>query len=195
MENYNASLTDQQRQRLESYAGLIAYWTKTHNITASSHPESIRQNIRHSLCPLGLMEDLCTVGRIFDIGSGAGFPAIPLAVAMPESFFVLAEPLAKKSSFLHLVKSELKLENVEVFRGRVESHESDTPFDLITSRAVTQTDVLINISSHLLSENGRYLLYKGEGSTPELDLIPKPFRGTILQHEKWSFFLLQKETH
>ena len=95
-----------------------------------------------------------------DVGTGAGYPGMLLAIARPEARVVLVEPRAKRVAFLNFVKSALKLENVFIEQKRIEELEDDT-FDIITSRAVTNTTLLLELTSHLKDDTTEYLFYKG----------------------------------
>jgi 16S rRNA (guanine527-N7)-methyltransferase len=95
-----------------------------------------------------------------DIGTGAGYPGMLLAIAYPSSQISLIEPRAKRVAFLNFVKSALKLDNVKVIQNRVENLPPQS-FDLITSRAVTNTSLLLSITNNIASDDTEYLFYKG----------------------------------
>jgi 16S rRNA (guanine527-N7)-methyltransferase len=103
-----------------------------------------------------------------DIGTGAGFPGMILAFALPSTQVTLVEPLIKRASFLQFIKADLGLENVRVVKKRVEEMESEI-FDLITSRAVTDTKMLLDLSKNFRDENSKLLFYKGEKVFEELE--------------------------
>ena len=111
-----------------------------------------------SLHTLQVQQD---IKNAIDIGTGAGFPGLILAMALPNIEFTLFEPIAKKSSFLHLVKTTLKLKNVKVSTKRVEQAKAFEA-DLICSRAVTNTDMLINLCTSYITPSTMLLFYKGE---------------------------------
>lgn len=186
------NISEKQIETLTRYVELIAYWNATHNITADHQAQAVWGNIVDSVTPLEILPELKSTKKVLDIGSGAGFPAIPLAVMMLDSHFVLTEPAGKKSAFLHLVKTELKLDHVEVVGKRVEA-VTGRAFDLITSRAVTRSADLVAISSHLLAPSGSYLLYKGERAGDEAGLIPKGFSATLHAKEKRTYLVIEGE--
>ena len=103
-----------------------------------------------------------------DIGTGAGYPGMLLAIARPEAKVTLIEPRAKRVAFLNFVKSALKLENVVVLQDRVEDIQEQT-FDIITSRAVTNTSLLIELTQHIKSDATEYLFYKGSVCQEEIE--------------------------
>jgi 16S rRNA (guanine527-N7)-methyltransferase len=152
--------------KYDIFIDLILKYNKIHNITGAKDREAVIENIEDSLYPIKFLptENIKTA---IDIGTGAGFPGLILAIALPNVNFTLFEPIAKKSSFLHLVKTTMKLENVTVSTKRVELAQ---PFqtDLISSRAVTNTDMLINLCKDYINSNTLLLFYKGERVVEEV---------------------------
>ncbi len=138
-----------------------------HNVSGVRSKDDILRYIEDSLYPKKFLRDRKS---ILDIGSGAGFPGLIIAMAYPDTKVTLLEPIKKKSAFLHLAKSKLKLKNVKVLSKRVEECE---PFfvDLIVSRAVSDTNLLIKLSKRFLNDKTEFLLYKGSSAKKELDNI------------------------
>ena len=116
-----------------------------------------------------------------DIGTGAGFPGLILAIVYPNTKVVLCEPRNKRASFLKFVAIELELENVEVVKKRVDDYHHSEPFELITSRAVTNTKMLLSITEHLRDDDTRLLFYKGEQLSSELELVDLPIYYDIIE--------------
>lgn len=135
----------------------LLLWSKTHNITGYKNANDIMQNIADSIVPLEFIGDF---KNALDIGSGCGFPAIPLAICNPQRHFILLEPNAKKASFLHIIALKLNLKNVEILKARIECAKIVTTADLITSRALDKAQNIITKSALFLSNNGYFLLYK-----------------------------------
>lgn len=106
--------------------------------------------------------------KVADIGSGAGLPGIPLAIARPDLKITLIEPLLKRSTYLGEVARELGLENVTVVRGRAED-QAKAQFDAVTSRAVAPLGKLAGWSLPLLQGGGRMIAMKGESVSEELE--------------------------
>lgn len=152
-----SNLIDLHKQSFEIFCNELLLWSKTHNITGYKTANNIMQNIADSLCPLEFISDFTNA---IDIGSGCGFPAIPLAICNDDKSFVLVEPNAKKASFLKIISMHLGLKNVVILKERIESVKSVQISDLITSRAVDKTENIITMSAHLLSNNGYFLFYK-----------------------------------
>lgn len=145
------------RDQLEHYSTLLLKWNQTHNLSGARTHQEIQGNIQDCLYPLNFMAPFESA---IDIGSGCGFPAIPLAITCPKSIFYLTEPRKKRASFLQMLVFELELKNIQIFPHRLEDTQLPQ-VDLITSRAVTSTSSLIKISKHLLSPMGAFLFYKG----------------------------------
>ena len=152
-----SNLIDLHKQSLEIFCNELLLWSKTHNITGYKTTNDIMQNIADSLRPLEFIGDF---ERALDIGSGCGFPAIPLAICNSDKNFVLVEPNAKKASFLKVISVYLGLDNVVVLKERLQRVKLTLNADLITSRAVDKAENIITMSAHLLTNNGYFLFYK-----------------------------------
>lgn len=104
---------------------------------------------------------------VADVGSGAGLPGIPMAIAAPETDFVLIEPMDRRASWLQEVVDELDLQNVEVVRARAEEVESGQ-FEVVTARAVAALDKLLRLCVPLLKPGGRVIALKGSKAPEEI---------------------------
>jgi 16S rRNA (guanine527-N7)-methyltransferase len=104
---------------------------------------------------------------VADVGSGAGLPGIPMAIAAPETDFVLIEPMDRRASWLQEVVDELELENVEVVRARAEEVEGGQ-FEVVTARAVAALDKLLRLCVPLLKPGGRVIALKGSKAPEEI---------------------------
>ncbi len=153
------------KYKKDLYIKYLLEWNKIHKLTNYKTKIEIEENIFDSIYPIKFLPEIKTV---LDVGSGAGFPAIFLAIAMPNVKFILVEPLGKKYSFLNFIKCELELNNVEVKKVRVENLESKK-FDLITSRAVADAKILLNLVKNFIGDNTTLLFYKGELSQNEIN--------------------------
>lgn len=152
-------------ERCEKFTKLLQQWGKVHNLTASLKDEEIANNIVDSVYPLKFIDDF---NSLADIGTGAGYPGMLLAIAKPDAKVTLVEPRAKRVAFLNFVKSALKLQNVVVLQQRVEDIVPQK-FDIITSRAVTNTSLLLELTKHLNDESTQYLFYKGSVCEEEIE--------------------------
>ncbi len=144
-------------RRCAQYTSLLQQWGKVHNLTAELQDEKINSNILDSIYPLKFLNDFKSFA---DIGTGAGYPGLLLAIARPDTQAVLIEPRRKRVAFLNFVKNALDLKNVEIICDRVENVK-DRSFDLITSRAVTNTSLLMDLTKNISSAETEFLFYKG----------------------------------
>ena len=157
-------LPDPAPARLIDYLGLLSHWNRTFNLTAIRDiDEMLSKHLLDSLSVLPYIGE----GLILDVGSGAGLPGIPLAIAKPENHFVLIDSNGKKTRFLTQAKITLGLENVEVVNQRVEGY---TPmkddrriyFDAVIARAyATSREIIIN-TAHLHKPETRILIMQGK---------------------------------
>jgi len=153
--------------RCEQYITLLKQWGKVHNLSSAKELEqnAIELNIVDSIYVVKFLEDYKSFA---DIGTGAGYPGLILAIAKPDVQCTLIEPRAKRVAFLKFTKALLKLDNVTVLENRAEEISNDG-YDLITSRAVTNTSLLLDITKEISNENTKYLFYKGSLASEELD--------------------------
>lgn len=160
---------DETRQRLLlEYLGLLFKWNRAFNLTAVRDPAiAVSRQLLDSLAILPLVQG----PRLLDVGSGAGLPGIPLAIARPGWQLVVLDSNSKKTRFLNQVKLELGLENLEVVHGRVEQYRDSGGFHTITSRAFSALPRLIELSRHLLAPEGRWVAMKGKVPEKELEEI------------------------
>jgi 16S rRNA (guanine527-N7)-methyltransferase len=165
LESNGLSFDDKFYEDCETFTKLLKQWGKVHNLTGSLASEDINENILDSLYPLKFID---SYDSFADIGTGAGYPGLILAMALRDVKSYLIEPRVKRVSFLNFVKASCKLENLHILCNRVEDVE-DLQVDLISSRAVTNTNLLLNITQNIKKENSSYLFYKGSLINEELE--------------------------
>lgn len=161
----NITLDKEFEQRCEVFTKLLQQWGKVHNLSGRLTNEDIKENLIDSVYPLKFISSF---NSFADIGTGAGYPGLILAMANSNVKCYLIEPRVKRVAFLNFVKNSLKLENVEVIGKRVEEVEN-IKVDLITSRAVTNTALLLDITKNIAKEDSSYLFYKGSLLEEELE--------------------------
>ncbi|BCZ17085.1 16S rRNA methyltransferase GidB [Helicobacter sp. NHP19-003] len=157
------------RAKLDLFTNLLLEWGGVHNLSGVKNRQDIERNIADSLQVLDFIKPFQSC---LDIGSGAGFPAIPLSLACPSAHFILLEPNAKKMAFLHHVKAHLDLKNVVLKRLRIQEL-SPLKVDLITSRALMGAQELLSLSAPFLEKGGHFLFYKGSHLSTEIACLPE----------------------
>lgn len=155
------------------YLQLLVKWNRAYNLTAVRDPQQMVT--RHLLDSLAVVPHL-SGERIIDVGSGAGLPGIPLALALPEREFVLLDSNGKKSRFQIQARGELGLHNVAVVNSRVEEYRPDRLFDTVITRAFASVTDILSSSRHLLAPNGEVLAMKGTLPESELETLPHGFQ-------------------
>ena len=131
LEKAEIRLNSEQIDLLVRFVNLISKWNKVYNLTSiKNFDEMLKKHILDSL----VINKYLIGKKIADIGTGAGLPGIPLAIANPEKTFMLLDSRSKRTTFLNQVKIELKLNNVNIVTSRVENYNKDK-FDVIISRA------------------------------------------------------------
>lgn len=149
-------LTDEQASQLGKHYALLCRWNKRINLTRIIDPrEAAKLHYAESFFGAKFIVDARTV---LDIGSGAGFPAIPLAVARPELRVTALESNQKKSLFLKEVKDELELDNFEVATARLEEFDW-AGYEVLTSRALDRAESIFPSIIELMRSNQRLMLY------------------------------------
>jgi 16S rRNA (guanine527-N7)-methyltransferase len=158
LEDLSIELPNTLFYNIQKYKEHLFAWNKIHNLTGAKNEATIDEFIYDSIYPITFLPK-CK--NLLDIGTGAGFPGLILAMGLPETKVTLVEPLAKRASFLQFVKADLGLDNVRVIQKRVQDIPHEI-FELVTSRAVTNTDMLLSLSENFRDENSKLLFYKGE---------------------------------
>jgi 16S rRNA (guanine527-N7)-methyltransferase len=167
---------------LESFAALLKKWNAVQNLVSrETESELWPRHIEDSLQLVPLLRD--TDQRIVDLGSGGGFPAIPLAVATRGQGrqFVLLEPVQKKAAFLRAVIRDLDLP-AEVYTVRAEAFDSRETVNLVTSRALAELPELLRLGASFSAPKGHMLLHKGRNYRRELDAASRLFEFDVIVH-------------
>ncbi|WP_454784904.1 16S rRNA (guanine(527)-N(7))-methyltransferase RsmG [Legionella sp. WA2024007413] len=153
---------------LVDYLFLLNKWNLAYNLTAIRDLESmVSKHILDSLAILPWLRGK----QIIDVGTGAGLPGIPLALARPDFNFVLLDSNGKKTRFLNEVKRQLDLKNVEIVQFRVENYHPTQGFDTVVSRAFSSLVQMVQWTQHLIADDGIWLAMKGRDPDTELNEI------------------------
>ena len=166
LENNNLHFEDKFYEDCDVFIKLLQQWGMVHNLSGRLTRSDIEENILDSIYPLIFINKYTSFA---DIGTGAGYPGLILAMALRDVKSYLIEPRIKRVSFLNFVKATLKLDNLTVICSRVEQVK-DLQVDLITSRAVTNTSLLLDITKNIKKENSSYLFYKGSMIEDEIEI-------------------------
>ena len=169
LQTMQCALDGDQQSALLGYISLLEKWNKVYNLTAVRDPAPMVP--QHLLDALSIRPYL--FGKhILDVGTGAGLPGIPLALAEPEREFVLLDSAMKRTRFVTQAVGELGLKNVEVVQARIEDYQPKALFDTITSRAFTATGDFVAATGHLLVDGGQLLAMKGKIPEQEINSLP-----------------------
>lgn len=166
------ALPESARAQLLHYLDLLQRWNRAYNLTAVRDP--LEQVQRHLIDSLRVLPHV-RGKRVLDVGSGAGLPGIPLAIADPDRHYTLLDSRGKRLRFLFQVKTELGLNNVELVQSRVEAYRPDSGFDSVLSRAFASLADFSRLAGHTLADDGRLLAMKAHCSPHELSGVTKPF--------------------
>ena len=178
LRSLNINLSEQQQLLLLDYVKILCKWNKAYNLVGAHDEQTMLSH--HVLDCLSVLPFI-KQSPVLDVGTGAGLPGIPLAIALPEIEFTLIDSNGKKTRFLTQVKNELKLKNVQVIQERVEKFQTKHGFNVIISRAVGSVALLMTLSQHLLNPAGEMMLMKGASPEHETQVLNTDLRIEKLQ--------------
>ena len=187
-------------ERLVTLIEELERWGRRINLTALREREDIVG--RHIMDSLAVRPHL-QGNRLIDIGTGAGFPGLPLAICEPARDFVLLDASAKKLSFVRHIVGSLGLQNVDIVHARAEDYAPGERFDTVIARALASTAQLLTLGGHLVGEDGVLLALKGRRPTDELLDVPKDWHPSVMElavpglegHARHVVVLERKSTH
>jgi len=174
LQQTGCELADDVQSSLLAYIGLLNKWNKTYNLTAV---RDIRQMVPQHLLDSLSINSFLRGDRILDVGTGAGLPGIPLALANPDKQFVLLDSALKRTRFVTQVVAELGLSNVTVVQSRIEDYEPGAGFDTVVSRAFTAMADFVRATDRLCKRSGQLLAMKGRFPVQEINDLPDDWQG------------------
>ena len=168
----NIELDESKAKALKEYKELLVEWNKKMNLTAIT--EDYEVIIKHFVDCLECTHLITDEKKIIDVGTGAGFPGMVLAIYYPQIEFTLLDGLNKRLIFLEEVINKLGLKNVKIVHARAEeaarNEEFFESFDAVVSRAVANLPVLLEYTSPYVKVNGKCIVMKGDNAQEELEL-------------------------
>ena len=186
----NLDLTSHQEEQLKSFLQSVLSENKKFNLTGIKDPKEAI--IKHLFDSLSITSEINTAS-IADVGSGAGFPGVPLAVVKPNTDFVLVEAKQKKAKFIKGAIKELGLLNVSVVGKRSEEIKIKKGVEAIVCRAIGSLDYFVEKTKHLLSREGSLYAMKGKLPEDEIKKLPNDWR--VAQIKKIDVPYLKAERH
>ena len=157
-EELGISLQQSQYDQLLEYLRLLAKWNQVYNLTAITEPRKMLSH--HLLDSLSLMPSLLQAHKVLDVGSGAGLPGIPLAIAMPGTIWIMLDSNARKTRFIRQAIAHCGLRNARVVQSRVQDYHAPDSLDFIVSRAYAPLADFCDSVTHLLTPKTRLLTMK-----------------------------------
>ncbi|WP_166245809.1 16S rRNA (guanine(527)-N(7))-methyltransferase RsmG [Paenibacillus turpanensis] len=196
------SLSAQQLVQYETYFKLLVEWNEKMNLTGITEREQVYVKHFYDSLTLSFYVDLKNTQSLADIGSGAGFPSIPLKIAYPHLKVTIIDSLQKRISFLEHVSSSLGLTNVYCVHGRAEDAgvkpELRDQFDLVTARAVAKLNILNELCLPFTKTGGLFVAMKGSDPTAEIDEAKrslKELNGKLVTVDSLTLPVEQSERH
>ena len=169
----SVALTSSQSDALLKLVDELELGNAHFNLTAiRDRVGMLRKHVLDSLS----LEPYLRGDRVADVGTGAGFPGLPLAIVNPQRRFTLIEATGKKARFAERTAQQLKCDNVQVVHARAESYRPFELFDTVTARALSSLADFAAYAGHLCAPGGRLLAMKGKRPDEEISALPKSFR-------------------
>lgn len=189
LKKINIEVTEEQLKKLEIYKNFLVEYNTHTNLTAITEEKDIY--LKHFYDSLTISEFIKEKDKVLDIGTGAGFPGMVLAIIHPNTSFVLLDSNNKKTTFLIVLKEKLNLHNVEIVHARAEEYVKKhlEEFDIVTSRAVAELRILTEFSLPALKVKGKFIPLKAniESEMPLFLEALKELNGKLI--EKYEFQL------
>ncbi len=166
-------LPEGSEARLLAFVELLLQWNKAYNLTAVRDPDEVLT--KHLLDSLAVLPFVAG-SPVLDVGTGAGLPGIPLALALPDTRFVLLDSNGKKTRFITHAAAVLPLPNVTAVQARIEDYRPEAPFATVLSRAFASLGDFVGLAGHACMPGGRLLAMKGAPEPAELRELPAGYR-------------------
>lgn len=175
-------------QKCDLFCEILLEWNKIHSMTKAKNFEQIYENIEDSV---GFLDYFNDFNSFADIGTGAGFPGMIIAMAKPQVSSFLIEPRQKRAAFLNFAKNKIGLLNCTIVNDRAENFASNTKIDLVCSRAVGEAKILLEISKQFSNEQTQYLFFKGSSVENELKNLSEFEYKIIKKNENRNYLIFK----
>ena len=186
----NIKISDLQLNQFYNYMNILIEWNKVMNLTAIIQPKEII--LKHFIDSLTVVNNIEEKSKIIDVGTGAGFPGIPIKIVYPETKVVLLDSLNKRINFLNEVIEKLNLKDIETIHGRAEEYGQNNAyrekFDIAIARAVAPLNVLLEYLIPFVKVNGKCICMKGSNSMKEIEDSTKAIEilgGKLIETEEF----------
>lgn len=162
LKEINININDEQLNKLEEYYNLLIEYNKVMNLTGITEKKEVYLKHFYDSLTLNKAINLKNINNLCDIGSGAGFPGLVIAIMFPNIKITLVDSLNKRIEFLNTVIDKLKLNNVTAIHSRIEEYSKHhtNEFDVVTCRAVAKLNILLEISTRMIKLNGYFIALK-----------------------------------
>ena len=187
-------LIERNKDKFDMYYSFLVEENKKYNLTAITKEEEVYiKHFKDSLL-MGEVVDLTKDISICDVGSGAGFPGIPLKICYPNIKLTVIEPTKKRVCFLEMLCEKLGIEaNIINDRAEKQANNLEEKFDIMTARAVASTNILLELLTKMCKVGGSVVLYKGDKAQEELDASKKAINILGLSLDSMNKFELDLE--
>lgn len=179
--------------QFKTFYNMLVETNKQFNLTSITDEHEVYT--KHFLDSVFVEKEFPQNASVIDVGTGAGFPAIPLAICRQDLKITAIDALNKRINFVNNVKNELKLSNLSAFHARSEefAQKQRESFDVATSRAVAALNSLLELLAPLVKVGGKIICYKGPQATSELEVAKKAEKELGLKLEKVKEYSLGSE--
>lgn len=171
LKEFGIDLSEEQKWQLHRYYELLVKWNEKMNLTGITEVNEVYlKHFYDSLIGFLMFEEIGNCKTLCDVGSGAGFPALPVKIVFPHLKMDLVDSLGKRVNFLNHVINETKLKDIQAYHSRAEEYAGRhrESFDIVTARAVARLNILSELCVPLVKEEGYFIALKGQTGEDEL---------------------------